>query len=495
MQKQAILGKAGKLLAASALLLGGSLLVNTLRLPALPASDGKAAAAPADLSDAVARLAAAIRLPTVSHGPEATATPNPFPAFHQLLATSFPLTHARLQREVISEGSLLYTWQGSDASLPPLLLTAHMDTVPVEPGTEGKWQHAPFSGDIADGYVWGRGTMDMKHGVMATLEGVEHLLAQGYVPRRTILIAFGHDEEIGGTQGAARITALLEQRHIRPWFSLDEGLVIINGFIAGAQRPIAQIGLAEKGMLSLALTAKAEGGHSSMPPALTAVGRVSRAVARLEEQPLPATLTGPGGAGIRAMAPALPLASRVVIANSWLLEPLLLRQLEGAPATNALIRTTTAPTMISGGVKENVLPAEARAIVNFRLAPGDTPDSVLAHVRKVIDDPAIEIASYDSAGVAASAVADQTSPGFRLIADAARKVEPAALVTPGLVVGATDSRYYGRISGAAFRFLPVHFTPQDVPRVHGTDERISIADYGGMINFYIELIRSSTGAP
>lgn len=486
------LKRAGQITAAGVVLLGASLLINTMRLPALPASDGKAQAAPADLDAAVARLAAAIRLPTVSHGPEANTGPNPFPAFHQLLASSFPLTHARLQREIISEASLLYTWQGSDASLPPLLLTAHMDTVPVEAGTEGKWRHAPFSGDIADGYVWGRGTMDMKHAVMATLEGVERLLAQGYQPRRTILIAFGHDEEIGGTQGAAKIAALLEQRGIKPCFSLDEGLVIINGFIAGAQRPIAQIGLAEKGLLSLALTAKAEGGHSSMPPALTAVGRVSRAVTRLQAQPMPATLAGPGGAGIRAMAPALPLASRVVIANSWLLEPLLLRQLEGSPSTNALIRTTTAPTMISGGVKENVLPSEARAIVNFRLAPGDTPDAVLAHVRKAIDDPLVEVSSYDGAGVAASAVADQNSPGFRLIADAARKVDPSALVTPGLVVGATDSRYYGRLSGAAFRFLPVHFTPQDVPRVHGTDERISIADYAGLINFYLELMRSSS---
>lgn len=487
--------KIGKAAAAGVMVLGAVMLVNTLRLPALPESATPALSPPSDLGAAAQRLAAAIRIPTVSHGPDAAAAPDNFAAFHQLLADSFPLTHAHLQREVVGGASLLYTWPGSDASLPPLLLTAHMDTVPVGPGTEGKWTHAPFSGDIAEGFIWGRGAMDMKHGVMATLEGVEHLLAQGYQPRRTVLLAFGHDEEIGGLKGAAQITALLEQRHIKAWFSLDEGLAILNGFIPGAQRPIAQIGLAEKGMMSLALTARAEGGHSSMPPPLTAVGRVSRAVARLEEQPMPATLDGPGGVGIRAMAPALPFASRLAIANDWLLQPLLVRQLSASPATNALIRTSTAPTIISGGVKENVLPSEARAIVNFRLAPGDTPDRVTAHVRSAINDPLVEISAWDGAGVPASAVADQASPGFQLIGNAARQVAPDALVTPGLVVGATDSRHYGRVSGAAFRFLPVPYTPQDVPRVHGTDERIRISDYGNLITFYEVLIRSSTAAP
>src|SRR5471032_3325895 len=282
---------------AALALLAVVLLVNTLRLPGLPVSSSRPAPPPADLDAASRRLSAAIQIPTVSAGPDAPDAADNFPAFHQLLASSFPLTHATLKRETVNGDSLLYTWQGSDPALPPMLLTAHMDTVPVEPGTEGKWTHAPFSGAIADGYVWGRGALDMKHAVMATLEGVEHLLAQGYRPRRTILLAFGADEEVGGARGAAKIVELLQQRRVHAWCSLDEGSVILDGFIPGAQRPIAQIGIAEKGSVSLALTAQADGGHSSMPPPLTAVGRIARAVARVEEQPMPASLDGPDGAG------------------------------------------------------------------------------------------------------------------------------------------------------------------------------------------------------
>lgn len=470
------------------------MVVKTLGLPALPAPPAQPAAPPPDLAGASRRLSAAIQLRTVSTGAQQTDTDNPFPAFHRLLEDGFPLAHAVLKREIIGGRSLLYTWQGSDPALQPLLLTAHMDTVPVEPGTEGKWTHAPFSGAIADGYIWGRGTLDMKHAVMATMEGVERLLAAGYRPRRTILLAYGHDEEQGGANGAARIAALLAQRHVRAWFSMDEGSVILDGFIPGASRPIAQIGIAEKGFLSLALTAKGEGGHASMPPQWTSVGRVARAVARLEENPLPASLDGPGGAGLRAMAPALPFGQRFALANTWLLGPLVERQLAANPATNAVQRTTMAPTVIDGGVKDNVLPTEAVAVVNFRLAPGDTIAAVKQHVTAAIDDPNVTVAQFSTNASEASAVADTGSPGYRLIAGAINAVAPEALVVPGLVVAGTDSRHYGRISDAAFRFVPVRMASADVKRIHGADERISVRNYGELIVFYERLMRASTDA-
>lgn len=480
--------RAGAGVVAALLLLLLVMLVNTWRLPAPPVAAAQAVAPPAGLNQAAERLAAAIRIQTISHGEAGGDDADNFPALHRLLETSFPLTHAHLKRELVGD-SLLYTWQGSDAALAPILITAHMDTVPVEPGTEAKWTHPPFSGAIADGYVWGRGALDMKHAVMASLEAVERLLAQGYQPRRTILLAFGHDEEQGGKQGAAKITELLQQRQIRAEFSLDEGLVILNGFIPGAQRPVAQIGLSEKGYMTLELSAKADGGHSSMPPQLTAVGRIGRAVAQLEAHPMPATLDGPGGAGLRAMAPVLPFATRFALANEWLLSPLILRQLDAAPATSAITRTTTAPTIISGGVKENVLPSEARAIVNFRLAPGDSLEAVEQHTATAIADPAVQVRrTGGTAATTATPVADPHSPGYQLIAATLAKVAPDALVTPGLVLAGTDSRHYGKVSAAAFRFVPVRMTPTDVPRVHGTDERISVANYGELISFYQTLL-------
>ncbi len=484
--------KAGVGLLAILLMLIVVVLVNTLRLPDLPNAGAKQSPPPAGLDAAAKRLSAAVQIKTVSYAPGSPSAENNFPALHTLLETSFPLVHANLKREVVGGSSLLYTWLGSDPSLPPVLLTAHLDVVPVEPGTEGKWTQPPFSGAIADGFVWGRGTMDMKHMVMATLEGVERQLAEGAKPKRTVLLAFGHDEEIGGANGAKAIVALLEQRKVRAEFSLDEGsALLLEGVIPGVTRSIAQIGLSEKGGMTLLLRAKAKGGHSSMPPAQTAVGKIGRAVSRLEANQMPASLDGPGGEGLRAIAPTLSFGPRVALANAWLFGPILMRQLSASSVTNAVIRTTTAPTIIEGGVKENVLPSEATAVVNFRLAPGDTVAQVKAHVAQAINDPDVTISDYRGAGVEATPVADANGPGYKLIADAIRTIAPEAVIAPGLVVTGTDSRHYSRVSAAAYRFAPMRLAATDIGRIHGTDERISIANYGELISFYVALVRSA----
>jgi len=262
--------------------------------------------------------------------------------------------------------------------------------------------------------------------------------------------------------------------------------------IPGLQRPIAQIGLSEKGYLTLLLTAHAKGGHSSMPPPQTAVGKIGCAVSRLEAQQMPASLDGPGGAGFRALAPALPFAMRVVVANEWLFGPLLERQLAKSRETNALIRTTTAPTLIAGGVKDNVLPSEATAVVNFRLAPGDTVEQVKAHVKAVIADEDVSIEEHGGPGSTATPVADARGPGFQLLSQVIGRVAPDAVVVPGLVVTATDSRHYGRVSDAAYRFAPVRMDGAAIARIHGVNERISIQNYGEMIAFYTEFVTQAT---
>ena len=476
---------------AVVLLLALVVAVNTLRLPGLPDTQGDKLPAIADVDTAAERLAAAVRIPTISWGFANPPGGNRFPELHALLQTSFPRAHAALQRETVAESSLIYTWPGSDASLAPILLTAHQDVVPVEPGTEGKWTHPPFDGVIADGYVWGRGTMDNKQMLMATFEGIERLLAEGFQPRRTIILAFGHDEELGGRLGAKAIVDRLAERKVRAQFSLDEGSVILEGVIPDATRPIAQIGVAEKGYLSLLLTAKAPGGHSSMPPPSTAVGKLGRAIARLEANQMPATLDGPGGRALLAMSPALPWPKRVMLANQWLFGPLLTRQLSAKPSSNAQIRTTTAPTIIKGGVKDNVLPSEATAVVNFRIAPGDTMESVKAHVVRSIDDSDVTVSEYNAVGGDATPVADASNPGFAAIASVIHRIEPSALVIPGMVVAGTDSRHYARVSDAALRFTAMRVNSKDLTRVHATDERIGVANYGEIIAFYVTLIREA----
>jgi carboxypeptidase PM20D1 len=328
-----------------------------------------------DDSAAAARLAQAVRFKTVSYQDSAPAS-GELRAFHAFLERSFPKAHAALRREAVGDYSLLYTWKGSDERLEPVVLMSHMDVVPVEPGSEGSWTHPPFAGEIADGCVWGRGTLDDKIGVLALLEAVETLVAQGFHPRRTVYLAFGHNEETQGS-GAARIAQLLRERGVRPEFVLDEGSVIGRGLVPGLAKRVALIGIAEKGYASVELTVRNAGGHSSMPPRETAVGALARAIERLEEHQMPERLDGPTRLMLEQLGPEFPYVQRMAVANLWLFGPLVERQLAAAPSTNASIRTTTAPTIFQAGVKDNVLPASARAVVNFRILPGDSVGSVL----------------------------------------------------------------------------------------------------------------------
>lgn len=453
-----------------------------------------ALAAPAAADDAAAaeRLAAAIRIRTVTHEAGADVEGAAFFALHAHLAESFPRTHAALTREVVNNYSLLYTWPGRDTARQPFLLTSHLDVVPVPEDTLDQWEHPPFDGIIADGFVWGRGTLDNKSGLLATMEAVEALLAAGFVPERTVYLAFGHDEEVSGPAGAAEITKVLKERGVRCEFTLDEGMAVLNGLMPGVDGPVALVGLAEKGTLTLTLTAHAAGGHSSLPPRQSAIGKLAQAISRVEAAPLPARFSGVAGQMFDAIAPHMGQPLRTIIAARWLLEPLLIQQLSRSPATNAMIRTTTAVTIVSGGVKRNVLPGTATATVNFRLLPGDTVDGVVEHVRTAIADPEIDITVLN--GREASAVSDAAAPAFDLIR---RSVHAAmgdgVVVAPGLVLAGTDSKHYAEIADNSYRFVPMRLGPDDVTRFHGLNERIAVTNYAEMIAFYTALLRDGAG--
>ena len=442
-----------------------------------------------DAAAAAARLGEAIRYKTISHQDPARFDGAPYLALHDFLARSYPRAHQALRREVVNDYSLLYTWPGSEPELKPILLLGHLDVVPVDSGSEDKWTHPAFSGQVAGGHIWGRGALDDKVSVLGALEAVEYLLAQGFVPKRAVHLAFGHDEEVGGGQGAARIAALLAERELRFDYTLDEGLVITQGLMPGVEAPVALIGLGEKGYVSLELVARARGGHSSMPPPHTAAGLIAGAVHALESNPMPARIEGPVAEMFDYVGSEMTLPFRVLFTNRWLFAPLIEWQLSSGPATNALIRTTTAPTMLSAGVKENVLPVEARAVVNFRILPGDSIARVVDHVRDVVDDPAIEIRELP--GSEPSPVADSSSASFRALHKTVAQVFPDVVVAPGLSIAATDSRHYSGISDSSYRFLPLRLRPEDLERIHGTDERIAIDNYADIIRFYIQLIRNT----
>lgn len=450
-----------------------------------------AAAAFTAPAGAAERLAEAIRIPTISHEDSARFDAAAFDAMHQLLRARFPRVHARLRREVVAGYTLLYTWPGTDPSLPPVLLMGHMDVVPVEPGTEARWTRPPFAGAVEGGWVWGRGAVDDKSSVLGTLEAVEMLLAEGFAPRRTVLLAYGHDEETGG-HGARQTAALLRGRGVRPWMVVDEGGVIGQGLMPGVDRPTALIGIAEKGFVSVELTARAEGGHSSMPPRNGSIGRLSAAIHRLESSPMPARLDGAALQLFDRVGPEMPFAQRAVFANLWLTRPLVIRTLSAAPSSDAMVRTTTAPTIFQAGTKENVLPSRARAVVNFRILPGDSVRGVVAHVRRVVDDTGVHVRAMEGFSSEPSSVSRTDGEAYRVLERSIRQAAPDAVVAPYLVLGGTDARHYHALSDAVFRFLPVRMTPDDLDRIHGTDERISVRDYESAIQFYRQLLLNAS---
>ncbi len=434
-----------------------------------------------ELARTRAALAAIVQEPTVAGAP-----PETFKRVHAKLKQAFPRTFSTLDIEPIGT-SLLLKWPGRSA-LAPFMLLAHLDVVPVDPGTEKNWKVPPFSGEVVQGALWGRGTLDDKSSAVGILAAIESLLEGGYTPERTLLVALGGDEETGGSAGAALVAATLKQRNIRPVFLLDEGYAVIDGAIVGVSRPVAMIGLAEKGYLTIRLRSQGPGGHSSMPPEHTAIGQLARAIARLEDSPLPSRLDDPMRSGLEALAPHMPGAQGLALRALWLTSPLVRHLLESKPATAAQIRTTMAVTMISGGVAENVLPEEAVATVNFRLLPGDSPQDVLDHVQRSVDDEGITIEVVTQGSSAPSRVSSTRGIGWESMSETLARVMPDAVVAPGLTIGGTDAKHFEGIAEQVYRFLPMRLNAEDLARIHGLDERIPLSNLDEFPVFYKTLI-------
>lgn len=439
-----------------------------------------------DRAAAADRLAQGIRFATVAQSGEPDDERVAFTGFLEFLRTRFPLVHEHLTLDRVSEYSLLYTWKGANSELRPALFAAHMDVVPADPGG---WTHPPFDGVIADGFVWGRGALDDKNSLLAILEASEALLQLGYAPQRSLMFAFGQDEEVSGERGATAIAALLAHREIKAAYTLDEGGAVTHGLVPGIARPVASVMAGEKGYLTIRMKLVADGGHSSTPPPHSVVGRLASAVSRLEERPMPPRLIAPVDAMLARLAPDMDLKTRVLVANRDWLTPIVFRALQTSRTTNALIRTTTATTMFNAGIKDNVLPSSGEVIVNFRLLPGDSIADVLQHVRDVIGDDGISIEPVDGFNHEAPPASDASAPPFRQIERAINDVFPEALVTSGIVLGATDNRHYAPVREQGYNFSPMPYGKEDENRIHGIDERIAVADYLKMIQFYAQLMR------
>ena len=438
-------------------------------------------------------LAAAVRAKTISSATDAALNADQFAALHAHLQARYPKLHAALKREVVAGLSLLYTWPGSDLSAKPILLMAHQDVVPVAPGTEADWQADPFAGTIRDGFVWGRGAWDDKANLVSQMEAVEMLVASGFKPKRTLYLAFGADEEVGGLRGAKAIAKLLADAQVKLDFVIDEGLLITEGVLPGLKAPAAIVGIAEKGYMSVAIGVPATPGHSSMPPprGTSAIAVMSAALSRLEDQQFPARIQGVAREMFETVAPEMSGFGRVALTNLWLFGPIVRKQLEAGASTNAMLHTTTALTIVNAGNKENVLPGRAEATVNFRLLPGDTLDSVMAHVKQAVASERVELKMLPGA-TEASKVAPTESASYRLVERTVRELFPGTIVAPGLMIGGTDSKHFEIVADHIYKFSPVRAKAEDLPRFHGTNERITTANLADLIRFYHRLVSQAT---
>lgn len=433
-----------------------------------------------------ARLAEAIRFDTRSMAPGVPVDPDAFTALHRFLERSYPRVHRTLDREQVNDFSLVFHWEGTDPAAQPILLTAHLDVVPPN----GTWSRPPFGGLIEDGYIWGRGALDDKVSVLGILEAVEALIAEGFRPRRSIYLAFGHDEEIDGENGAKAIAALFRARGLRFAFVLDEGSPIGHGLVPGIEAPVALVGTSEKGYLSVEFNAHTSGGHSSVPSRASAMRVMTEAMVDLYRVSDRGAIAPPFSDTLAAIAPHMGFLPRLALANRWLFDPVLVDILMTIPEARAMISTTGTLTVIQAGDTDNVMPSHARAIVNYRLVPGRPVEGQIGLIRDALEGSGIAV---DVLGAPSdpSPVADPESREYALLARTVREVFPDVLVAPALVLAATDARHYVDVADQVFRFLPTRLGPEDVPRLHGVDERISTENYAEIITFYEQLIRNA----
>ena len=425
-----------------------------------------------------------LRYRTVSRQPGEVFDVKPFTEIAEYLEKVFPQVHRKFRRETVGGGSLLFTLQGADPSLKPIMLTAHLDVVPAEDGEN--WLEPPFSGKLRDGKIWGRGAIDYKVGVSGMLQACEDILEGGFTPDRTVILAFGHDEEVGGESDAAEIVRILADRSVSLSSVLDEGGYIYS--YPWMKSDAAVIGLAEKGYLTLRLTAHGVQGHASVPELNTAAGRLCRCLAELEENQFEAKLCTPVEMMLEATSGML---AESLTGSDHSPDPAeMMHIIEKWPSGNALVRTTTAITMIRGSSKENIIPASPYALVNFRAVPGDSSLDILSHVLSVAEPLGVDVQYEDKNQIhEPSGIASMETVEYGAIEAAVRGIWPGIPVVPGIFPAATDSRHYCRIADNIYRFEPVHLGKDGLGALHSEGESISVEDYLNAISFYTDYVR------
>lgn len=441
-----------------------------------------------DSDKAILDLSKALQYQTIYDYDKSKVNKETFLEMHNFLDSAFPNIKNNLSKEVINNYSLLYKWAGEDDS-EAIVLLAHMDVVGGDEKTDENWDYPIFSGTVTDDFIYGRGALDIKGQLISIMESVEQLVKEGYVPKKTIYIAIGHDEELGGNEGNKEIVKRIQEEGKKIDAVLDEGGYIVKGVVPKVNSPVALVGIAEKGCASLKISAKRKGGHSSMPDNDTAISAVSSAVSKLKKSPFKKEINSVTGEFLDSIAPEMTFISRLGIYNRWLFKPVITNMLSKTASTNALITTTIAPTIIDGGEKYNVIPDNSDVVINFRILPGENVENVKNEITEYLKDENVEVELFGS-NWNPSKISNREDENYKILEKTVNSNFKDTIVTPYLVVGCTDSRYYQDICDNIYRFTPAVIEKDDLQKIHGVNERLSKDGYIKMIDFYYDLIKN-----
>lgn len=458
------------------------ILVRALAFTPLKTQKNTAPVPEFDRERSVECLSQLVKCRTVSNADPALEDEGEFQKLYDLLPQLYPKVFAQCQLTRLPHRALLLRWPGKSADHPAVLM-AHYDVVPAE---ENGWQYPPFSGLVADGIVWGRGTLDTKGTFHSALFAADTLIAQGHIPQQDVYFAFSGGEEVNGL-GAPTIVSWFEERGITPSLVLDEGGAVVEGVFPGVKRPCAVVGIGEKGMLNARFVAKSTGGHASSPPPKTPIDRLAKAANRVLKHPFPYKLSAPAAQMFDTLGRHSTFLYRLIFANLWCFSWVLdgLGRCKGGEM-NALLRTTLCFTQMTGSKAPNVIPPQAELVANLRLNPGDSAASALARLQKLAAKEGGTVEALSS--FAPSRVSLTEGEGWETLQSAISGTWGDAIVSPYLMIQCSDARHWGRISDKVYRFSAMDLSAAERRTIHGHNEGVRLECLHRAVEFYLRLL-------
>ena len=436
-----------------------------------------------DKDAAVTALQKLVQCKTISYNDPAMEDDAEFKKLISLMPTLYPRVFDVCSFQELPDRALLLRWPGKSGDAPAVMM-AHYDVVPVN---EESWEKPPFSGIIEDGVLWGRGTLDTKVTFNGILSAAEALISQGFVPEHDIYFAFSGGEEVNG-MGAVNIVNYFKEHSIQPALVVDEGGAVVENVFPGVKAPCGLIGIAEKGMMNVRYSATSNGGHASAPPVKTPITTLANACRNVIRHPFKMHITKPAREMFDTLGRHSGFGLKIIFANLWLFEPVLdlICRLSGGEL-NALVRTTTAFTMMEGSNARNVIPAQANLVSNMRLNPADTVAGAKAHLEKAVNDPAVEITVLES--FEPSPISETGCESWDKVATSVAQTWPGCIVSPYLMVQCADARHYRDLSNHVYRFSAMDMTADERKSIHGNNEKIRLESIAKAVEFFIRLMK------